>query len=265
MTVVSAPRPHLSIVIPAFNEAQRIAASLEVVTAFLARQPYQADVLVVQDGSTDGTEAVVRRVLGGRVTVSLWAIPENRGKGFSVRSGMLAARGEHLLFSDADLSTPIEETTNLLAALAEGHQLAIGSRAMPNSDVRRRQPWWRERMGKVFNLCVRAVGISPFRDTQCGFKCFARSAAREIFTRQRLDGFGFDVEVLLIATRLGYSIREVPVVWIDDPHSRVHPLRDSARMLVDLARIRRFDRRGCYAGHLNARSTRPASTLPDGR
>jgi dolichyl-phosphate beta-glucosyltransferase len=149
--------------------------------------------------------------------------------------------------SDADLSTPIEEVEKLLdPILSEGYQVAIGSRALPGSDVRVHQPWYRENMGKVFNLFVQALVIGGIKDTQCGFKCFTGRAAKAIFSRQALDGFSFDVEALFIARKLGYKIKEVPIVWINSPASRVHVLRDPARMFTDLFKIRLWDLRGRY-------------------
>jgi len=171
----------------------------------------------------------------------------NRGKGYSVRQGMLAGRGRFLLFSDADLSTPIEELEQLLPPLESGEvQVTIGSRALKDSRVEVHQPWWRETMGKGFNLFVRAIALGGLRDTQCGFKCFTREAVRAVFSVARIDGFGFDVEALYLARKFGFGVREIPVRWINSPESKVHPLSDSSRMLADLLRIRFTDLRGGY-------------------
>ena len=159
---------------------------------------------------------------------------------------MLVSRGRYLLFSDADLSTPIDQVERLLVALEAGGDVAIGSRALAGSDVRVRQAWWRELMGRLFNRVVRLIALSDVLDTQCGFKCFRRDAGRQIFARQRIWRFSFDVELLWIARKLGYRVTEVPVTWVNDPSSRVHPLRDSLRMLVDLVRVRYNDLRGVY-------------------
>jgi dolichyl-phosphate beta-glucosyltransferase len=235
---------HLSVVIPAYNEAERIAPTLVSVLSYLCRQPFVSEVLVIIDGSTDGTENVVANVAGSQVAVVDNGV--NRGKGFSVRRGMLEARGEFILFCDADLSTPIEEVELLLKALADGAAVAIGSRALPESDIVLRQPWWRERMGRTFNWFVQRIAVPGIHDTQCGFKCFSRAAALSVFPRQRLERFGFDVEVLFISRRLGYRIAEIPVRWKNHPVSKVDPFRDSVSMILDLFRIRLNDRRGLY-------------------
>lgn len=253
---------HLSVVIPAFNEAQRVGPTLTAVLAYLRQQPYASEVLVVIDGSSDGTETVVRQVAGDDPSVAILDNGTNRGKGFCVRRGMLEARGQFILFSDADLSTPIEHVERLFDALKRGAHIAIGSRAHPESDIAVRQPWWRERMGRTFNWFVQRAAVRGIRDTQCGFKCFTREAARRVFPRQRLERFGFDVEVLFIARRLGYRIVEVPITWRNHALSKVHPVRDSASMLWDLVRIRLHDRRGLYGvagGSVRAVEPRPTS------
>ena len=170
----------------------------------------------------------------------------NRGKGSCVRRGMLEARGDLRVFSDADLSTPIEEVERLAATVAAGYDVAIGSRHLPGSRVEVRQPWWRQTMGRAFNACTRRLVMTGIRDTQCGFKLFSADAARCIFPRQRIERFGFDVELLWIARRLGLRVAEIPVTWVDDPRSTVRPISDAARMLVDLVRIRQADRKGLY-------------------
>jgi len=229
---------HLSVVIPAYEEAVRITRTLDRVRAYLETQPYRSEVLVVVDGGRDRTRDLVRAAAERWPALRLLDNGANRGKGYSVRRGMLDAAGRYLLFSDADLSTPIEEVERLLAVLDAGADVAVGSRAAPGADVRVRQAWWRQSMGRLFNRLVRLAALSRIRDTQCGFKCFRRDAARRIFARQRITRFAFDVEVLWIAERLGYQIAEVPVVWVNDPASRVHPVLDSVRMVADLARVR---------------------------
>jgi dolichyl-phosphate beta-glucosyltransferase len=169
---------------------------------------------------------------------------QNRGKGYSVRRGALEAAGEVVLFSDADLSTPIEEVEKLERALRDGADVAIGSRALAESDIQIRQPFYRERMGKVFNLLVRLLVFPGISDTQCGFKAFTREATREIFSRQTLPGFAFDVEILYIARLLRCRVKEVPVIWRDSPQTKVGALRDSFRMFRDILKVRRIHKRG---------------------
>ena len=237
---------HLSVVIPAFEEVARIGQTLERVRAYLDDQAFASEVVVVVDGGRDGTLALVRAAMTGWPALTVLKSDVNQGKGHSVRRGMLAAGGRYLLFSDADLSTPIAEVERLIAALEAGADIAIGSRALAGSDVRVSQAWWRRSMGRVFNHIVRRVAVPGIGDTQCGFKCFRRDAARRIFALQRVRRFAFDVELLWLARRLGYRVAEVPVTWVNDPSSRVNPVTDSLRMLVDLARLRYDDLRGAY-------------------
>jgi dolichyl-phosphate beta-glucosyltransferase len=237
---------HLSVVVPAYNEERRIGPTLERILGYLGARRWTAEVLVVIDGSRDRTAAVVRGIATRAIPVQVLDARVNRGKGACVRRGMLAARGALRLFTDADLSTPIEELERLATVVGEGHDVAIGSRRLPASRITVAQPWWRRAMGRTFAHCVQRVALPGIRDTQCGFKLFSGAAAAHIFPRQRIDDFGFDVEVLWIARRLGLRIAEVPVTWTDDPRSTVRPIVDSLRMLSDLARIRRADRRGLY-------------------
>jgi dolichyl-phosphate beta-glucosyltransferase len=236
----------LSGVIPAFNEERRIGPTLERILAYLGSGRWTAEVLVVIDGSSDGTADVVRRVNTAVAPVRLLDAGVNRGKGSCVRRGMLAACGDLRLFTDADLSTPIEEVERLAQAIAHRHDVAIGSRRLPGSRITIPQPWWRRAMGRAFAWCVQRAAMPGIHDTQCGFKLFSGDAAARIFPRQQVEGFGFDVEVLWIARRLGLRVAEVPVTWTDDPRSTVRPTVDSLRMLADLVRIRRADRRGAY-------------------
>ena len=236
---------YLSVIIPAYNEAQRIGNTLRAIHAYLQRQPYSAEIIVVDDGSQDGTASLVR-AFDTRPPICMLQNDRNRGKGFSVRQGFLHARGEYLLFSDADLSTPIEEVERLLAALHESCDIAIGSRALPGSRVEVHQPWYRENMGRLFNLFVQALAVPGIHDTQCGFKCFGREAALAICQRMTTERFGFDVEMLYLARRLGYRVREVPVVWRNSPQSRVRVWRDSISMINELLRIRWNSVRGRY-------------------
>jgi len=239
--------PSLSIVIPAYNESADIEAAVEAALAYLARAAPDGEVIVVDDGSTDDTAELVAAYARAQPRVRLVRNERNRGKGYSVRRGVLEARGDIVLFSDADGSTPLSEAPKLLDALRSGGaDVAIGSRALPESRLERPQPWLRRTMGWVFRNIVRLLVLRGFRDTQCGFKAFRAQAAREVFSRQSLDGFAFDVEALFIARRLGYHIKEVPVRWLDSRDSRVHPLRDPARMFCDLLRIRFRALRGRY-------------------
>src|SRR6266568_2532999 len=203
--------PRLSVVIPAFNEAERLPRTLARVNAHLVGQGPPYEIVVVDDGSTDGTAESARAEGGPALT--LLRYQPNRGKGYAVRRGMLAARGARRLMTDADLSTPIEELDRLCARMDEGHDVVVGSRALPASRIEVRQPWYRENMGRLFNLFVRALAVPGVRDTQCGFKLFSAAAARDVFSAARLDGFSFDVEALFLARRKGYRIAEVPVRW----------------------------------------------------
>lgn len=238
----------VSIVIPAYNEETRLPASLDAVTRYLRQGRRRfTEIVVVDDGSTDATAAVAERYAAAHPEVRLLRNPGNRGKGFSVRHGVLEARGDWILFTDADLSAPIEEATKLFRAVEEhGAQIAFGSRGLDRSLIEIHQSWFRETAGRLFNLLVRILAGLPYADTQCGFKLFERRAAREIFRRQRLDRFGFDVEVLYLARRLGFRAVEVPVRWRHCEGTKVSMWRDSADMLVDLLRIRWNDLLGRY-------------------
>lgn len=233
--------PSLSIVVPAYNEEDRLGPTLETLRGWMDDQDRPIEVVVVDDGSTDGTVALVQAVAASDDRISVISNGENRGKGYSVGHGVSKVSGELVLFSDADLSTPLSEFERLEGAL-EGHDIAIGSRAMPDSRLEKRQPFYREMMGRTFNLFVQAMVFPGIRDTQCGFKLFRRKAAEATFGRRKIDGFAFDVEVLFIARRLGMSVAEVPVLWINDEASRVDPIRHSAQMFRDILTIRRLHR-----------------------
>ena len=229
-------RRQVSIVIPAYNEERRIGRTLERICAWQPATCTVREVLVVDDGSRDGTVALVERLAGGG-PIRLLRNPSNRGKGFSVRHGVLAAQGEAILFSDADLSTPVEELDRLVPALDRA-PVVIGSRAVADSRLEVHQPLYRELSGRAFNRFVQAAVLPGIHDSQCGFKLFERAAARDIFERLTIDGFGFDIEALYLARRLGHAVAEVGVRWIDDPDSKVTLLRDAPRMFADLARVR---------------------------
>jgi glycosyltransferase involved in cell wall biosynthesis len=232
-----AAAPALSIVIPAFNEADRLAPSLARTIAWCRAERSSFEIIVVDDGSRDLTVKLTRDVAARAPELSVISLGENRGKGAAVRTGVLASRGARVLFSDADLATPIEELVKLEAALDEGADIAIASRGLPGSDIRVRQHPARELMGRTFNAFVRIAMLGGIHDTQCGFKLFTREAARDLFARATVDGFAFDVELLWLA-RGRYRVSEVPVVWRHVEESKVSPGIDAARMLVDLGRIR---------------------------
>ncbi|MFN3323048.1 MAG: dolichyl-phosphate beta-glucosyltransferase [Bryobacteraceae bacterium] len=229
----------LSIVIPAYNEEKRLPLTLETVLRYLDRQTFSfVEILVVDDGSRDGTAVLVERVAARDPRLRLLRNPGNRGKGYSVRHGTLEGQGEYILFTDADLSSPIEELAKLRDAVErEKAAVAIGSRALDRSLVGVHQPFFREASGRFFNLAMRLVTGLPFRDTQCGFKLFQREAAREIFARQTLDGFGFDVEALYLAQLLGYRVVEVPVRWNDVEGTKVSLLH-GLKAFLDPLRVR---------------------------
>ena len=240
----------LSIVVPAFNEEQRLPKTLQSIRTYLNSRSLRAEVLVVDDGSTDATAKVVELSRTGFPELRLISNGRNHGKGFSVRHGMLEAGGEIALFTDADLSTPIEEADKLLAVLRDGtYDGAIGSRAVDRSLIEVHQPVHRERAGIFFNRLVRWIIGLRFRDTQCGFKAFRRERARVIFERQRTEGFGFDPEILFLARQQGLRIAEVPVRWAHHPATKVNMFRDSLGMFLDLLRVRWNALMGRYSTH----------------
>lgn len=238
----------ISIVIPAYNEEQRLGPTLNAILSFLSQRASAfAEILVVDDGSRDGTARIVEQFSAAHPQIRLLRNPGNRGKGYSVRHGVLESRGEWILFTDADLSAPIEELDKLFDAVRRTHaDIAIGSRALERSLIQVHQSWFRETAGRIFNLFLRLLTGLPFLDTQCGFKLYRRQAAQEIFRRQRLERFGFDAEVLYIARRLGFRCVEVPVRWSHSPGTKVSMLRDSLDMFLDLLRIRWNDLLGRY-------------------
>lgn len=228
----------LSIVLPAYNEAARIGASLDRITDYAQRHPWTVEVVVVNDGSTDNTADIVRQYGERYPWLRLIENPGNRGKGFSVRNGMLHARGDILLFSDADLSSPIEEADKLIAAIQGGADVAIGSRWVRKELQVVPQPLRRQVLGRLFNLALRLVLGLNFKDTQCGFKAFRRSAAELVFTQQQIETWGFDPELLYLARKANLRIVEVAVYWAHAEGTRLHPLRDGIRMFAQLFQIR---------------------------
>ncbi len=234
---------HLSFIIPAYNESRRIGETLVKAHDYLHRQDYGWEILVVDDGSADGTGAFVRRAFPD---VRVIEYTPNQGKGHAVRTGMLAAQGDYRVFSDADGSTPAEELEKLWPHFEDGADVVIGSRTVPEANVQVRQAWYRQTMGRIFNVFVQLLAIKGFPDTQCGFKGFTKAAATDIFPRMTIQGFGFDAEVLFIARKHGFRIDQVGVTWVNSPTSHVHAVSDSARMLRDLVRIRVRDMRHQY-------------------
>jgi len=235
--------PELSLIIPAYNEEKRLARALGRIESYFASKPSgigldDLEVIVVDDGSTDATARVAQDWAGRMHALRVLTGRANRGKGFSVRQGMLEARGRIGLFTDADLSAPIEESEKLLAAIRSGKNAAIGSRAMDRSLIAARQSRLREIAGMIFNGFVRVFTGLPFQDTQCGFKAFEREPCRIVFEQQRIERFGFDPEILFLACRHGLTVEEVPVRWSHDAATKVHVIRDSLMMFGDLVLIR---------------------------
>ena len=243
------PLPVVSIIIPAFEEQDRLGDSLSRVAEYLRANTPQAEIIVVDDGSGDRTADVGREVLAGFPDINSEVIryEQNRGKGYAVRAGLSAAVGDIAVFSDADLSTPIEEMPKLIEPIRAGeYDVTFGSRALDRSLIGTHQPWRREQGGKVFNLIVRALTALPFWDTQCGFKAFSMPRFRPLLDVMRIDRFGFDVEFLYVARMHGLRLKEVPVRWDNDERSKVNVVRDSMRMFNEVREIRRNARKGEY-------------------
>jgi dolichyl-phosphate beta-glucosyltransferase len=231
--------PYLSVVIPAYNEEKRLPQSLAAVMDFLKAQPYGSEILVSDDGSQDRTVVLAKELLKD-FPHQILVTSQNRGKGHAVRQAMLAATGDYVLFTDADLSTPIEEVAKFLPRLEKDQDVVIGSRALPGSQVEIHQNLLREIMGKVFNFIAQKWAFKGIHDSQCGFKCFRRAAAQKLFSLQKLDGFSFDVEIVYLAQKLGLRLLELPVIWRNSSQSRVQVLRDPLMMFWDVLRIRRL-------------------------
>jgi dolichyl-phosphate beta-glucosyltransferase len=238
--------PEVTVIVPAYNEGGRIAPTLREIAAFLGNEGYRYELVVVDDGSRDGTYDVVRDVASDIPQLKIHRHPKNLGKGMAVKSGFLTATGELVFFTDADHSTPIQELPKFVRYAREGYDVVIASRALPDSNITRHQSWHRENMGRVFNLLVRLLVVRGFYDTQCGFKCFTRERCATVFEQQALSGFCFDVELVYLAKKLGLRIIEVPVTWRNSPDTRVGTLKDSLRMFRDLLRIRLRIIRGKY-------------------
>jgi glycosyltransferase involved in cell wall biosynthesis len=235
-----------SFIFPAYNESERLATSLPRVQDYIRQRKISAEIMVVNDGSRDRTADVVHDFAERDPSIRLLENPGNRGKGYSVRNGMLHAHGNILLFSDTDLSSPIYEADKLFAAIEAGSDVAIGSRWLQRELQTERQPLMRQLYGRLFNLGLRIVLGLRYRDTQCGFKAFTREAAQVIFPRQRIERWGFDPEILFLARKFKLGTVEVPVEWAHDHRSKINPVRDGIRMAREVLQVRLNDMRGLY-------------------
>lgn len=229
--------PYLSIIIPAYNESDRIKASLQKAVDYLGNKEYEYEIIVADDGSTDDTVEIANDF---HEKVRAIALPKNTGKGAAVRMGMLEANGEIRIFTDADFSTPIYEIEKIIYSLKNNYDVVIGSRALDYDMVKEHQPFYREFMGKTFNKFVQLMVIKGIKDTQCGFKGFTAAAAKEIFSKAKIDGFSFDVEALYLAKKANLKIDEVPVEWYNDDRSKVNPITDSISMLIEIFKIKKL-------------------------
>jgi glycosyltransferase involved in cell wall biosynthesis len=235
-----------SIVIPAYNESARIRATLDKVLAHIGERGWNAEVLIVNDGSSDDTAQIVQQYASQHPALRLLENPGNRGKGYSVRNGMLHASGEWMLFSDADLSSPIEEADKLIAALADGADVVMGSRWLRKELQTQPQPLYRQFYGRIFNVALRIILGLHYRDTQCGFKAFTRQSTDLIFPLQHIERWGFDPELLFLARKFGLKVEEVPVKWAHREGTRLNPLRDGLRMFLEILKIRWYSLTGKY-------------------
>lgn len=231
-------RDSLSVVIPAFNEEPRIPRTLKEISTYLRASFREYEIIVVDDGSSDGTASVVKGLCRELPRITLISYPANAGKGFATKKGVLSSSGGLVLTCDADMSTPIREYERLVPFIRDHCDIAIGSRGLKESELVVRQPWYRELMGKTFNLFVRALVFGGIRDTQCGFKLFRGDVARRLFKDSIINGFAFDVEILFLARRSGYKVQEVPIQWLNSPNSRVRIMSDPLKMFLELFRIR---------------------------
>ena len=239
---------YLSLVIPAYNEADRIGDTLTKAIAYFAGQPYEAEVIVVDDGCTDATgEIITDLAKDTAISLVLETLSENKGKGYAIRKGILErASGQYRFYYDADASTPIEEIERCFTLFESGADIVIGSRALPDSVIQIRQAWYREYMGRCFNVLEKLLGLTTFSDTQCGFKGFTAAAATCCFSRQTVSRFSFDAELLFIAQKHGLNIQELPIHLLNSPQSRVNPFTDATRMFFDLLAIHANNLAGRY-------------------
>ena len=255
--------PTYSIVIPAYNESARLGATLEKVLSYVHAQQWDAVVIVVNDGSRDNTAEIVRTFAAKDSALRLVENPGNRGKGYSVRNGMLNSRGRIVLFTDADLSSPIEEAPKLFQALSDGADIAIGSRWLRAETQTQRQPLHRQLFGRIFNLVLRLTLGLQFKDTQCGFKAFKQPAVQAIFPLQKIERWGFDPEILFLSRKLGFKTKEISVAWGHSGGTRINPLVDGSRMVMEMLHIRWNDLTGKYDGQPTM-TAEPAKTSSRG-
>jgi dolichyl-phosphate beta-glucosyltransferase len=239
-------QPYLSIVIPMYNEAERLADSLPRLIEYFEQQTYPHEYVMVDDGSSDGTVALARELFGAGKRVRILESRPNRGKGHAVKVGMLAARGKIQLFSDADLSTPPSEIERFLPCFDSGYKVVIGSRKMQGANITAHQPLWRESLGKVFTWLTNRIATRGISDITCGFKCFSYAASQDLFSRAVIDDWSFDAEILFMAQKKRYPIKEVPVTWNDRPGTKVRLWKDALNSIIGLARIRMNAMRGLY-------------------
>jgi len=251
MPAVSESEPHVSIVVPVYNEAQRLPRSVRAMAAHFSRWEFPHEILIVVEHSTDGTLDLALQTTAKQANFRVIDNGIHRGKGYAVRSGVQRARGAFIFYMDVDLSVPLDEIDPFLKHFDQHpeHDVLVGDRRHPDSQIVRSQSLVRRKMGRVFNRTIRALSLLDIRDTQCGFKAFRQRAARDIFGRQSIDGFAFDVEVLMLAHRLGYGIADLPVRWVNSPQSTVHIVRDSARMLLDTVTVRQRVDRALHGGN----------------
>jgi len=255
-----------SIILPAFNESARIGPGLEKALSYVRQQGWQVEIVVVNDGSSDDTAAIVKSYMAQAPEIRLLENPGNHGKGYSVRNGMLNARGDILLFSDADFSSPIYESDKLIRALEQGADVAFGSRWLLAETQTKRQSLLRQFVGRAYNLILRLTLGLPYKDTQCGFKAFTRKAAEVIFTRQQIEGWGFDPEILFIARKFGLSMTEVAVEWANDDRSKINPIVDGVKMFWELLTIRYYAIIGQYVRPtFQFFASTPGTVLVDGK
>ncbi len=250
--------------IPAYNESARLGVTLQKVLGYVHAQGWDAEVIVVNDGSRDNTADIARSFAAKDPALRLVENPGNHGKGYSVRNGMLNALGRIVLFSDADLSSPIEEAPKLFQALEQGADIAIGSRWLRSETQTQRQPVHRQLFGRIFNLILRLTLGLKFKDTQCGFKAFKQPAVQAIFPLQKIERWGFDPEILFLARKFKFKVKEVPVAWGHSGGTRINPMVDGSRMVMEMLRIRWYDLTGKYDGATKM-AVQSAKTLPNQR
>jgi dolichyl-phosphate beta-glucosyltransferase len=246
VTDIAIPPVYLSIVIPVYNEEKRISPTLDKLIAYLSGQTWSREIVLVDDGSSDGGIALAQAKLDGHEAYRVISYGTNRGKGYALKQGMLASRGQLALFTDADLSTPIEELDKVLPWFEQGFDIVQGSRKMPGASVERHQPWLRENMGKVFTALTNLIARVDVRDVTCGFKCYRGEVAHDLYARQQIFDWSFDAEIIYIARRSGYKLKEVPVRWYDESGTKVHLIKDSLRSFLGLLTIRLNGFRGRY-------------------